>query len=452
MTAGSIVRSGALAPKSTERPESMSAETEKPVIGFAGMTHLGLNSAVAVADLGFEVIGFSETDKETERLQRGDLPVMEPDLPEMLAANRDRLQFTSSPADLSRAGIVYISVDVPTDDEGRSDLTRIRALLDRIVPALGSEALLVILCQVPPGFTRALDFPEQRLYYQVETLVFGRAIERARYPERYIVGCSDPAQPLPASYQMLLEAFDCPILPMRYESAELAKISINCCLVASVSTANTLAELCEKIGADWSEIVPALKLDRRIGQYSYLAPGLGLSGGNLERDLATVMRFAESNETDAGVVEAWVSNSKWRKNWPYRVYRDLVRPMLRDRPRAAILGLAYKENTHSLKNAPSLVLLEGLGGEADTKVFDPVVGRDALPALDHAASALEACADADVLFLTTPWPAFREIEVGALKAAMRGRAVIDPYGLIDNEAARIAGFAHFVLGRPLGDS
>ena len=124
---------------------------------------------------------------------------------------------------------------------------------------------------------------------------------------------------------------------MRYESAELAKISINCCLVASVSTANTLAELCERIGADWSEIVPALKLDRRIGQYSYLTPGLGLSGGNLERDLATVIRFAEANETDAGVVEAWVSNSTWRKDWPFRTYRDLIRPMLGDSPRLAIL-------------------------------------------------------------------------------------------------------------------
>ncbi|WP_193179310.1 UDP-glucose/GDP-mannose dehydrogenase family protein [Nisaea sediminum] len=424
---------------------------KKPVIGFAGMTHLGLNSAVAVTDLGFEVIGFSETDAETTGLRRGDLPIMEPDLPEMLAANPDRLHFTSSPSDLTRADIVYISVDVPTDDEGQSDLTRIRAILDRIVPVLGSEALLVILCQVPPGFTRALDFPKERLYYQVETLVFGRAIERARHPERYIVGCADAAEPLPGKYRALLEAFDCPILPMRYESAELAKISINCCLVASLSTANTLAELCEKIGADWSEIVPALKLDRRIGQYSYLTPGLGLSGGNLERDLATVIRFAEANGTDGGVVEAWISNSKWRKDWPYRIYRDLVRPMLPGRPRVAILGLAYKENTHSLKNAPSLVLLDGLGGEADIKVFDPVVGRDALPGLDHAASALEACADADVLFLTTPWPAFREIEVSALKAAMRGRAVIDPYGLIDNDTARAAGFAHFMLGRPLGE-
>ena len=100
---------------------------------------------------------------------------------------------------------------------------------------------------------------------------------------------------------------------MRFESAELCKIAINCCLVSSISVANTLAELCEGIGADWSEIVPALKLDRRIGAYAYLAPGLGIAGGNLERDLATVVRLADGIGSDAGVVKAWVANSRHRK-------------------------------------------------------------------------------------------------------------------------------------------
>src|SRR3970282_1279053 len=152
---------------------------------------------------------------------------------------------------------------------------------------------IVVLAQVPPAFTRGKQRPGRLLYYQVETLIFGRAVERALQPERYIVGCADPALPLPPAYQGFLQAHGCPILPMRYESAELAKISINMFLVASVSTANTLAELCEKTGAEWSEIVPALKLDKRIGPHSYLAPGLGIAGGNLERDLATVCRFAD---------------------------------------------------------------------------------------------------------------------------------------------------------------
>src|SRR4029077_19329707 len=141
-------------------------------------------------------------------------------------------------------------------DRGQSDLSGISASIAQVIATLSPRALLVVLCQVPPGFTPALSFPPDRLFYQVETLAFGRAVERATRPERYIVGCADPAEVLPEVFTILLGAFGCPILPMRYESAELAKIAINCCLVASITVANTLAELSERIGADWSEIVP----------------------------------------------------------------------------------------------------------------------------------------------------------------------------------------------------
>src|SRR5262249_28035441 len=174
-----------------------------------------------------------------------------------------------------------------------SCLVPLDQLVDRVIGPVWRGAVLVILSQVQPGYTRALrqrlddvlGCKEISLYYQVETLVFGRAVERALKPERFMVGCGDPARPLPASYQELLAAFGCPILPMCYESAELSKIAINVFLTASVTATNTLAEICEHIGADWAEIVPALRLDKRIGPFAYLSPGLGLAGGNLERDL-----------------------------------------------------------------------------------------------------------------------------------------------------------------------
>ena len=124
---------------------------------------------------------------------------------------------------------------------------------------------------------------------------------------------------------------------MRYESAELAKISINMFLVASVTTTNMLAELCEKVGADWAEIVPSLRLDQRIGTYAYLKPGLGIAGGNLERDLATVMSYAQSHSTDASIVAAWTAHSLYCKNWAWRKLNELV---LSQMPNAqiAVLG------------------------------------------------------------------------------------------------------------------
>ena len=225
-------------------------------------------------------------------------------------------------------------------------------MVERVQPSLSGKALLVILSQVPPGYTRALPVPAERLYYQVETLVFGRAVERATKPERFIVGCADPRQPIAPALKTFLESFSCPILPMAYESAELAKISINFCLVASISVANTLAEICERVGADWSDIAPALKLDKRIGQGAYLAPGLGIAGGNLERDLRTIVQIGEAKKTDTGVVKAWLANSAHRKDWPWQVLARCSRA--NPGSAIAVLGLAYKENTHSTKNSPSL--------------------------------------------------------------------------------------------------
>jgi UDPglucose 6-dehydrogenase len=420
----------------------------RPVIGFAGMTHLGINSAAAAAARGFETICFDTDAGIITTLKSGKLSIVEPGLPELLEQSKQRFAFTTEVIDLEHCDVVYISADVPTDDQGQSDLSGIRALVDTVTAELGRDAILVILCQVPPGFTRTLALPKERLYYQVETLIFGQAVERAVHPERFIVGCAALERPLPPAYGTFLSTFGCPILPMRYESAELAKISINCCLVASVTVANTLAELCERIGADWSEIAPALKLDKRIGSHAYLGPGLGLAGGNLERDLATMCRLADAYGTDAGVVRAWMTNSSHRRDWALRTLHGEV---LAENPKAVIgvLGLAYKENTHSTKNSPSLALIAQLKPWR-LRVHDPVVPASAVahPDATGCASALETAQGADALVIMTPWPAFRDLKADQLARSMAGRAVIDPYHVLDGKAVVAAGLDYFTLGVP----
>jgi UDPglucose 6-dehydrogenase len=417
----------------------------RPVVGFAGMTHLGLVSAVAAAAGGFEVVALGEPDV-VAAVARGELPVLEPGLPELLAANRDRLTFTAQAHDLSRCDLVYVAVDVPTDGAGASDLAPIRATLDTIAPHLDPRAVLVVLSQVPPGFTRGVLRAPERLFYQVETLVFGNAVERATKPERFIVGCADPQAPLPPSLGAFLQSFGCPILSMRYESAELAKISINCCLVASVSVANTLAELSEALGADWAEIVPALKLDRRIGEFAYLNAGLGIAGGNLERDLRTVIELAQGHHADAGVVKAWLANSTHRKDWVWRALSEEGFADCTD-AKIAVLGLAYKENTHSTKNSPALVLLDHLRGRKVT-VHDPAVPASVVPWATGAADPHDAARGADVLVIATPWPQYRNLRASDLAAAMTGRTIIDPYRVLDAGACAAAGFTYRTLGMP----
>ena len=420
----------------------------RPVIGFVGMTHLGINSAAAAAGWEFEAVCFDAEAAVIAKLKSGQLPVMEPGLPALLEQNKSRVIYTAEVGDLKRCDVVYIAADVPTDDQGQSDLSGIRGLIKTAAAGFGRDAILVILCQVPPGFTRSLPLPKERLFYQVETLIFGRAVERAMHPERVIIGCAEPDRPLPQAFHAFLSVFACPILPMRYESAELAKISINCCLVASVTVANTLAELSERIGADWSEIAPALKLDKRIGPYAYLSPGLGLAGGNLERDLATVLHLAESTGSEAGLIESFMRNSRHRRDW---VLRTLHTEVLAANPKAVIgvLGLAYKENTHSTKNSPSLALIAQLKPWR-LLVHDPVVPASAVahPEATGCASALEVAQGADALVIMTPWPAYRDLKADQLVRAMSGRAIIDPYRVLDGKAIAAAGLDYFTLGVP----
>jgi UDPglucose 6-dehydrogenase len=417
----------------------------QPTIGFVGMTHLGLVSGVSAAEKGFQVVCFDPDLARIALMRQGLMPVSEPQLDALVATNAQRILFSADTADLQVCDVIYVAPDVATDDQGGSDLDQINTLLALALEVARPDAVVVVLSQVPPGFTRGKQQAGRVLYYQVETLIFGRAVERALYPERTIVGCVNPEEPLQAAYAAFLAAHNCPILPMRYESAELAKISINMCLVASVSVANMMAELCEQSGAAWSEIVPALRLDRRIGPYSYLRPGLGIAGGNLERDLATVFALAEQHGTDAGIVSAWVANSRYRKDW---VWRILERSVLERQPDAkiAVLGLAYKEDTRSTKNSASLALLTHLKGRS-VVVYDPVVAlADAGSSFRSAPSAMNAIEGCDAICVMTPWEEFKKLSPIDMAKSMRGRWLIDPYNVIDGKAAVSAGLRYATIG------
>ena len=424
------------------------------MIGFVGLSHLGIVYSLATAAKGMDVLGFDPASALCDQLDGGEFPVAEPGLDELYQSHKARIRFSSDAAELVRCELIFVSLDVPTDAANRSNLEPLQRLIDAVAGCIAPSATVVILCQVPPGFTRSLKASLAargvkwvgNLYYQVETLVFGNAVERALRPERFIIGCEDSKTTLPATYAGWLEAFGCPLLLMRYESAELAKIAVNLYLVSTVSTTNTLAEVCERIGADWSEIAPALRLDRRIGPHAYLAPGLGIAGGNLERDLVTVRHLAAENGAEAGIIEAWLLDSRYRRDWALRKVHELVLSQRVDAT-LAIWGLAYKPNTHSTKNSPALGLIEALPQVAKVG-YDPQVTLDsaAFPRLQRAGSALDACRRADALVVMTPWDEFGKVEPAQIKRAMSGRVLIDPFGGLDHAACLEAGFSYHRLG------
>ena len=428
----------------------MTATPAMPIIGFAGLSHLGLVSIIAAASKGFNVIGYDADAGLCGRLSAGELPVHEPELPELLATHRSRLTFAPDAAALAPCGVVFVAVDVPTDANDRSDLTPVTNLLDLVAAQVRPGTAIVVLSQVNPGYTRTARARAEargaRVYYQVETLIFGRAVHQAVRPERFMVGCADPAAPLAPALRAFLDAFGCPILPMRYESAELCKISINMFLVSQVSTTNMLAEICEQIGAEWREIAPALRLDRRIGPHAYLGAGLGIGGGNLQRDMATIRGLAAEHGTDAALVDVWAANSQYRRDWALReLHRRVIATL--ERPAIGVWGLAYKESTQSTRNSPAVHLLDKLAA-FDVTAYDPaaVLPSGALPHVTRVATALEACRERDVLLVMTPWPEFAAVDAAAIRSAMRGSTIIDPFGVMDPTAAAHSQLAHFRLG------
>jgi UDPglucose 6-dehydrogenase len=424
------------------------------MIGFAGLSHLGIVSSTAAAARGLPVVAFHPDAARCEQLSQGRLPIFEPALAELLQASASRLRFTDNPAELRRCPLVYLSLDIPTGDDGKADLEPFEELLFQIVPHLPAGAVLAILSQLPPGATRrwaaviARERPDLHLHYQVETLIFGRAVERALHPERIIVGCPNPSEDLPPPYADFLRVFDCPVFQMRYESAELAKIAINVHLASSVSVTNTLAELCEAIGAIWSEIAPTLKLDRRIGPHAYLAPGLGLSGGNLERDLAAVRSLAGEHGADASVVDAFLGNSRRRRDWVLRTLHEEA--LQRHTPGViALWGLAYKPDTASTRNSPALQLVRDLA-RVRVQAYDPqaVSDQDVFPNLVRVGSPLLACRGASALAVLTPWPEFAAVDLGEVRRALAGKVIVDPFGVLDAERCTRLGMSYFRLGQP----
>ena len=246
-----------------------------PIVGVAGMTHLGQVTAQALILQGFETLRFDICTPPD---------VHEPGLtaPHFVTSNR---------TDLYHCDIVYLAQDVETDTDALDELYM------AVTQGLNKEACLVVLSQVPPGYTRALEYPPaERRYYQADTLITGKALARARFPEQFIVGRAVVETSVHWAYLSILTSFQRPIHWMSYESAELAKIAINFMLASQIAAANVLLEatITNTPGAIWTDVERALRSDGRIGQAAYIRPGA--IGGHLPRDVRRIGNMGDGIE------------------------------------------------------------------------------------------------------------------------------------------------------------
>ena len=415
-------------------------------IGFVGMSHLGLNYAVATAKKNFKVICYDENVSIVNILNKKKTHVFEKDLEKNIKSNFHNLKFTNNLQELSACEVVYVSKDVDTDHNGQSDLLSIQNLIKKIIIFLNRKASLIILCQVPPGFCRTINWPHDQLYYQVETLIFGQALNRALYPERLIIGSNLKNTKIKKPYLKILRSFKCPLIRMNYESAELAKISINMYLISTVTTTNILSEICEKAGGDWNDITNSLRLDKRIGKYAYLSPGLGISGGNLERDLCTLQKLQKSNGINNKFILEVINKSISRKKWIENILKKIKNKI--SFKKISILGLAYKTGTHSIKNSPALYLIKKLS-DVDISIYDPVVKKINFykKNIKLCKDPMEAIKNCDILIIATPWPIFKKIKVSYLEKNIKKKIIIDPFNLYNANQLLKKKIKHISMGK-----
>lgn len=422
-------------------------------VAFVGLSHLGLVSSVCMAAKGVSVLGLDPDPALIEELNKGNLIIEEPGLAETLNLAAGNISFSSDLSLVAGAHVIYVALDVPTNSENVSDTTGVKALCSRIAEHASIGTVIVIHSQVSPGFTRSIrSFFDSHyrhlnliLYYQVETLVFGNAVHRASYPERYIVGTESSDSQIDERLKEILEVGNCSILEMNYESAELAKIAINLFLASSLCTTNLVAEVCERIGADWRDVAGALKLDKRIGSSAYLSPGLGISGGNIERDLKSICKIGEVSGSNTELVNAWMRHLKYRRAWVLKVLNSQVLNSQAD-PLVAVWGLAYKPNTHSTKNSPSIELISQLR-DIRLRVHDPCVRNlnlsDRLTQFDN---PLECLNGADAVVVMTPWPVYEGIDIARIYKSLNRKIIIDPFGLLRDKVGQFDDLQYFSLG------
>ena len=418
-----------------------------PIVGFFGLSHLGLVTSTVLSSLDVFTICFDENTSLIKSLTNLKTEIREPGLTELLEVAQQNQKFTNLLDDLSKCAIIYISTDVPTDSFGNSDISYIETSILK-ASSINSNAIIVILSQVPPGFTRRVSqLIPNLICYQVETLVFGDAVERSLHPTRIILGIIKEKETLYSDFFAILNRYNCPILVNNLETAEFAKISINAFLACDVALTNTLADLCEQIGADWKDVASALRLDKRIGDYRYLIPGLGISGGNIERDMRTLSVLGSNTSVDTSLVDSLIQANSHHKKWIHRKLTELK--ILETEPlRVGILGITYKQKTNSLKNSVAIDVMPLFGNASQIYIYDPAVNSydfnfKNITYLNSAENIFELV---DLLLILTPWDEFKAFKNSVNLEFLKGKVILDPYGILDQDYCYKLGINYFTRG------
>jgi UDPglucose 6-dehydrogenase len=426
-------------------------------IAVVGAGYVGLVTAAGFADLGMDVWCVDIDELKIERLRRGEAPIYEPGLEELLARNAGRLHFsTELPPALERARLLFVAVGTPPSYSGDADLSAVHAVVDAIpasaVAGVSGHAL-VMKSTVPCGTGASLQrvFAEQGkqgLAYVScpEFLKEGSAVHDFLHPDRVVVG--DNGDWAGDAVVELYAPLQAPLVRTDVASAEMVKLASNAFLATKISFINEIANVCEETGADVVEVARGMGLDDRIGP-KFLQAGIGYGGSCFPKDVDALKQLAGNSGYHFQLLTAVIEVNELQKR---RVIGKLHKHLggLVGK-RVALFGLAFKPNTDDMREASSLVLAARLNADgAAVTAYDPVAeeqARKLVGGISFAESPLEAVRGADAVVLVTEWKEFMQLDWQLIAEAMSGKLVIDGRNALNPRDVRTAGLLYEGIGR-----
>jgi UDPglucose 6-dehydrogenase len=423
---------------------------EREPIGVIGVGWVGLVTAACFAELGHEVWARDILPEKVESLARGEVPIHEPGLSELVTKNAERLHFTTDMAEtLEHARLLFVAVDTPPTYSGDADLSRVEA----VIAELGSsdEHALVMKSTVPVGTGRSIQRRRAGLGYvsNPEFLKEGTAVEDFMKPDRVVIGANAESDAFAERVAALYEPLGGPIVRTDVASAEMIKLASNAFLATKISFINEIANVSEELGADVNEVARGMGLDERIGS-QFLRAGIGYGGSCFPKDVQALKQLAGNSGYHFQLLTAVIEVNELQKRRTVGKLQKHLGSLVNKE--VALLGVAFKPNTDDIREATSLVLAGRLQGEgANVRVYDPVASERAGAMLGGARiadSALEAIDDADAVVLVTEWPEFKELDWSRdVRSRMRTPLVVDGRNFLDREALVAAGFSYEGIGR-----
>jgi len=432
-------------------------------IAMIGTGYVGLVSGVCFSDFGHDVVCVDKDPRKVEMLKRGEVPIYEPGLDQLMAKNvaAGRLSFTLDlKAAVDGADAVFIAVGTPTRrGDGHADLTYVMAAAEEIGRALTGYTVVVTKSTVPVGTNaavrdavlRAAPDADFDVASNPEFLREGAAIDDFMRPDRVVVGVtSDRARTVMGEIYRPLFLRDFPILYTDLETAEMIKYAANAFLATKITFINEIARLCEKVGADVKQVSKGIGLDGRIGN-KFLHAGPGYGGSCFPKDTQALARMGQEHAAPIQIVETVIKVNEEVKRRMVEKVLDLCGGSVNGKT-IAVLGVTFKPNTDDMRDAPSLTIVPALvGGGAKVRVVDPQGRREGehlLPGVTWMEDPYAATQGADVVVLLTEWNEFRGLDLARMAKGMEAPRMADLRNIYSAKDVEKAGFvAYSAVGR-----